>query len=140
MLMLPDEHEEFVSVISSGAVTISEERKVCTGSEKFFKMCESNEVGQRSRPQICISIKAQQPPLTTKTIIIITTITRGLYVFQLDLTFHLFVCALAGAGAAVIAMVMIIILKCALLDLTPIRLSVSRCTVTRVLVGTRLPP
>ncbi|XP_022612914.1 neuronal membrane glycoprotein M6-a-like [Seriola dumerili] len=49
-----------------GAVTISEERKVCTGSEKFFKMCESNE---------------------------------------LDLTFHLFVCALAGAGAAVIAMV-----------------------------------
>nr|XP_019966546.1 PREDICTED: neuronal membrane glycoprotein M6-a-like [Paralichthys olivaceus] len=49
-----------------GAVTISEERKVCTGSEKFFKMCESNE---------------------------------------LDLTFHLFVCALAGAGAAVMAMV-----------------------------------
>ncbi|KAF0037912.1 hypothetical protein F2P81_010786 [Scophthalmus maximus] len=49
-----------------GAVTISEERKVCAGSEKFFKMCESNE---------------------------------------LDLTFHLFVCALAGAGAAVIAMV-----------------------------------
>ncbi|KAF3851761.1 hypothetical protein F7725_005116 [Dissostichus mawsoni] len=45
-----------------GAVTISEERKVCTGSEKFFKMCESNE---------------------------------------LDLTFHLFVCTLAGAGAAV---------------------------------------
>uniref|UniRef100_A0A672FFB7 Neuronal membrane glycoprotein M6-a n=1 Tax=Salarias fasciatus TaxID=181472 RepID=A0A672FFB7_SALFA len=41
-------------------------KKVCTGSEKFFKMCESNE---------------------------------------LDLTFHLFVCALAGAGAAVIAMV-----------------------------------
>ncbi|XP_035034276.1 neuronal membrane glycoprotein M6-a isoform X3 [Hippoglossus stenolepis] len=27
-----------------GAVTISEERKVCTGSEKFSKMCESNEV------------------------------------------------------------------------------------------------
>ncbi|KAG7235895.1 hypothetical protein INR49_002093 [Caranx melampygus] len=27
-----------------GAVTINEERKVCTGSEKFFKMCESNEV------------------------------------------------------------------------------------------------
>lgn len=25
-------------------VTIGEERKVCTGSEKFFKMCESNEV------------------------------------------------------------------------------------------------
>ncbi|KAM9700233.1 neuronal membrane glycoprotein M6-a-like [Menidia menidia] len=49
-----------------GAVTISEERKVCTGSEKFVKMCDSNE---------------------------------------LDLTFHLFVCALAGAGAAVIAMV-----------------------------------
>ncbi|XP_014050453.1 neuronal membrane glycoprotein M6-a isoform X1 [Salmo salar] len=49
-----------------GMVTIGEERKVCTGSEKFFKMCESNE---------------------------------------LDMTFHLFVCALAGAGAAVIAMV-----------------------------------
>uniref|UniRef100_A0AAZ3QHB4 Neuronal membrane glycoprotein M6-a n=1 Tax=Oncorhynchus tshawytscha TaxID=74940 RepID=A0AAZ3QHB4_ONCTS len=48
-----------------GMVTIGEERKVCTGSEKFFKMCESNE---------------------------------------LDMTFHLFVCALAGAGAAVIAM------------------------------------
>ncbi|MEQ2207275.1 Neuronal membrane glycoprotein M6-a, partial [Xenoophorus captivus] len=27
-----------------GAVTILEDRKVCTGSEKFFKMCESNEV------------------------------------------------------------------------------------------------
>lgn len=32
-------------------------------------------------------------------------------VLQLDLTFHLFVCALAGAGAAVIAMVSIIIFK-----------------------------
>lgn len=31
-------------------------------------------------------------------------------VLQLDLTFHLFVCALAGAGAAVIAMVRTIIL------------------------------
>lgn len=49
-----------------GLVGLSEEKKVCTGSEKFFKMCESNE---------------------------------------LDLTFHLFVCTLAGAGAAVIAMV-----------------------------------
>ncbi|XP_037394516.1 glycoprotein M6Ab isoform X3 [Pygocentrus nattereri] len=49
-----------------GIVTTNEEKKVCTGSEKFYKMCESNE---------------------------------------LDLTFHLFVCALAGAGAAVIAMV-----------------------------------
>ena len=28
----------------TGAVTVAEERKVCTGSEKFFKMCESNEV------------------------------------------------------------------------------------------------
>uniref|UniRef100_A0A8C5BS94 Neuronal membrane glycoprotein M6-a n=1 Tax=Gadus morhua TaxID=8049 RepID=A0A8C5BS94_GADMO len=27
-----------------GVVSISEERKVCTGSEKFFRMCESNEV------------------------------------------------------------------------------------------------
>lgn len=43
--------------------------------------------------------------------------TWSFYVFQLDLTFHLFVCALAGAGAAVIAMVTIIILKYALLDL-----------------------
>lgn len=49
-----------------GLVSLSEEKKVCTGSEKFSKMCESNE---------------------------------------LDLTFHLFVCSLAGAGAAVIAMV-----------------------------------
>ncbi|KAI1883564.1 hypothetical protein AGOR_G00232880 [Albula goreensis] len=49
-----------------GIVTIGEEKKVCTGSEKFFNMCESNE---------------------------------------LDLTFHLFICALAGAGAAVIAMI-----------------------------------
>ncbi|RVE76786.1 hypothetical protein OJAV_G00012090 [Oryzias javanicus] len=49
-----------------GAVTVSEERTLCTASERFVKMCESNE---------------------------------------LDLTFHLFVCALAGAGAAVIAMV-----------------------------------
>ncbi|XP_015256318.1 neuronal membrane glycoprotein M6-a-like [Cyprinodon tularosa] len=49
-----------------GAVTIAEEKKVCIGSEKFLRMCDSNE---------------------------------------LDLTFHLFVCALAGAGAAVIAMV-----------------------------------
>lgn len=31
-------------------------------------------------------------------------------VLQLDLTFHLFVCALAGAGAAVIAMVRTIII------------------------------
>lgn len=28
-----------------------------------------------------------------------------LFVLQLDMTFHLFICALAGAGAAVIAMV-----------------------------------
>uniref|UniRef100_A0A3Q3B6B9 Neuronal membrane glycoprotein M6-a n=1 Tax=Kryptolebias marmoratus TaxID=37003 RepID=A0A3Q3B6B9_KRYMA len=49
-----------------GAVTVSEDRKVCTGTEKFSRMCVSDE---------------------------------------LDLTFHLFVCALAGAGAAVIAMV-----------------------------------
>ncbi|MGH0136247.1 UNVERIFIED_CONTAM: hypothetical protein FKN15_042304 [Acipenser sinensis] len=48
-----------------GIVTIGEEKKICTGSENFYKMCESNE---------------------------------------LDLTFHLFIVALAGAGAAVIAM------------------------------------
>lgn len=30
-----------------------------------------------------------------------------LFLLQLDMTFHLFVCALAGAGAAVIAMVSI---------------------------------
>lgn len=34
----------FLFLNLSGAVTISEERKVCTGSEKFFKMCDSNEV------------------------------------------------------------------------------------------------
>ncbi|XP_051561499.1 neuronal membrane glycoprotein M6-a isoform X3 [Myxocyprinus asiaticus] len=49
-----------------GIVSVGEEKKLCTASENFIKMCESNE---------------------------------------LDLTFHLFVCALAGAGAAVIAMV-----------------------------------
>ncbi|XP_023670417.1 neuronal membrane glycoprotein M6-a-like [Paramormyrops kingsleyae] len=49
-----------------GMINIREEKKVCSGSEKFFKMCESNE---------------------------------------LDLTFHLFVCALAGAGAVVIALI-----------------------------------
>jgi hypothetical protein len=36
--------------IVTGVVSISEERKVCTGSEKFFRMCESNEVrGERER-------------------------------------------------------------------------------------------
>lgn len=67
-------HEDFVFVILSGAVTISEERKVCTGSEKFFKMCESNEVGQNmasSRLQFCITINEQQP-LIIKIITIIT--------------------------------------------------------------------
>ncbi|KAF6725513.1 Proteolipid protein DM beta [Oryzias melastigma] len=49
-----------------GIVPIAEAKTVCAGSEKFYKMCESNE---------------------------------------LDMTFHLFICALAGAGAAVIAMV-----------------------------------
>ncbi|KAJ7399988.1 Neuronal membrane glycoprotein M6-a [Pitangus sulphuratus] len=49
-----------------GIVTIGEEKKVCTSSESFIKMCDSNE---------------------------------------LNMTFHLFIVALAGAGAAVIAMV-----------------------------------
>ncbi|XP_021439782.2 neuronal membrane glycoprotein M6-a [Oncorhynchus mykiss] len=49
-----------------GIVPIGEGKTVCAGSEKFYKMCESNE---------------------------------------LDMTFHLFICALAGAGAAVIAMI-----------------------------------
>ncbi|KAM9849433.1 glycoprotein M6Aa [Aulostomus maculatus] len=49
-----------------GIVPIAEAKTVCAGSEKFYKMCESNE---------------------------------------LDMTFHLFICALAGAGAAVIAMI-----------------------------------
>ncbi|XP_073718903.1 glycoprotein M6Ab isoform X1 [Misgurnus anguillicaudatus] len=49
-----------------GIVSVGEEKKLCSTSDNFNKMCESNE---------------------------------------LDLTFHLFVCALAGAGAAVIAMV-----------------------------------
>ncbi|XP_062376671.1 glycoprotein M6Ab isoform X3 [Sardina pilchardus] len=48
-----------------GLVTLVDEKKVCTSSDKFLKMCESTE---------------------------------------LDMTFHLFICALAGAGAAVIAM------------------------------------
>ncbi|KAK1341731.1 hypothetical protein QTO34_016479 [Cnephaeus nilssonii] len=49
-----------------GIVTIGEEKKVCTVSENFLRMCESTE---------------------------------------LNMTFHLFIVALAGAGAAVIAMV-----------------------------------
>ncbi|AWP11742.1 putative neuronal membrane glycoprotein M6-a [Scophthalmus maximus] len=49
-----------------GIVPIADAKTVCAGSEKFYKMCESNE---------------------------------------LDMTFHLFICALAGAGAAVIAMI-----------------------------------
>ncbi|XP_053107739.1 neuronal membrane glycoprotein M6-a isoform X6 [Hemicordylus capensis] len=49
-----------------GIVTIGEEKKICTMSENFLRMCESNE---------------------------------------LNMTFHLFIVALAGAGAAVIAMV-----------------------------------
>ncbi|KAI3351473.1 hypothetical protein L3Q82_020322, partial [Scortum barcoo] len=49
-----------------GIVPIAEAKTVCAGSEKFYRMCESNE---------------------------------------LDMTFHLFICALAGAGAAVIAMI-----------------------------------
>ncbi|KAF7710067.1 glycoprotein M6Ab isoform X2 [Silurus meridionalis] len=49
-----------------GIVTTNDDRKICTGTDKFNQMCASDE---------------------------------------LDLTFHLFVCALAGAGAAVIAMV-----------------------------------
>ncbi|XP_060542737.1 LOW QUALITY PROTEIN: neuronal membrane glycoprotein M6-a [Pantherophis guttatus] len=49
-----------------GIVTIGEEKKICTASENFLRMCESTE---------------------------------------LNMTFHLFIVALAGAGAAVIAMV-----------------------------------
>ncbi|XP_019336920.1 neuronal membrane glycoprotein M6-a isoform X1 [Alligator mississippiensis] len=49
-----------------GIVTIGEEKKICTMSENFLRMCESTE---------------------------------------LNMTFHLFIVALAGAGAAVIAMV-----------------------------------
>ncbi|XP_047668670.1 glycoprotein M6Ab isoform X2 [Tachysurus fulvidraco] len=49
-----------------GIVTTSEDKKICTSTESFGNMCQSNE---------------------------------------LDLTFHLFVCALVGAGVAVIAMV-----------------------------------
>ncbi|KAL0593673.1 Neuronal membrane glycoprotein M6-a [Plecturocebus cupreus] len=48
-----------------GIVTIGEEKKICTVSENFLRMCESTE---------------------------------------LNMTFHLFIVALAGAGAAVIAM------------------------------------
>uniref|UniRef100_A0A7N5K0C5 Neuronal membrane glycoprotein M6-a n=1 Tax=Ailuropoda melanoleuca TaxID=9646 RepID=A0A7N5K0C5_AILME len=49
-----------------GIVTVGEEKKICTVSENFLRMCESTE---------------------------------------LNMTFHLFIVALAGAGAAVIAMV-----------------------------------
>lgn len=31
---------------SSGIVTIGEEKKVCTSSESFIKMCDSNEVNK----------------------------------------------------------------------------------------------
>lgn len=78
-----------------GAVTISEERKVCTGSEKFIKMCDSNEVrGHVEVSWSCISTDTDSEDNLV-----------GSLCLQLDLTFHLFVCALAGAGAAVIAMV-----------------------------------
>lgn len=61
-------NEEFCVFNLSGAVTISEERKVCTGSEKFFKMCESNEVrgnvgtnvGETSRQTAGEKVKTQQ--------------------------------------------------------------------------------
>ncbi|KAJ0002750.1 hypothetical protein NQD34_007899 [Periophthalmus magnuspinnatus] len=56
----------YIGAYTSGIVPIAEAKTVCAGSEKFYRMCESNE---------------------------------------LDMTFHLFICALAGAGAAVIAMI-----------------------------------
>ncbi|XP_064418254.1 glycoprotein M6Ab isoform X4 [Latimeria chalumnae] len=52
-----------------GIVTLVEEKKICTRTENFLKLCESTE---------------------------------------LNMTFHLFIVALAGAGAAVIAMVLAI--------------------------------
>ena len=33
-------------VLISGIVPIAEVKKVCSGTEKFYKMCESNEVGE----------------------------------------------------------------------------------------------
>ncbi|XP_051992801.1 neuronal membrane glycoprotein M6-a isoform X3 [Xyrauchen texanus] len=63
---LVDSSSQCFDLRQFGIVSIGEEKRLCTASENFIKMCESNE---------------------------------------LDLTFHLFVCALAGAGAAVISMV-----------------------------------
>uniref|UniRef100_A0ACB8E7U9 Neuronal membrane glycoprotein M6-a n=1 Tax=Sphaerodactylus townsendi TaxID=933632 RepID=A0ACB8E7U9_9SAUR len=48
-----------------GIVTVGEDKKICSTSDNFIRMCESTE---------------------------------------LNMTFHLFIVALAGAGAAVIAM------------------------------------
>lgn len=82
-----------VAINPPGAVTISEERKVCTGSEKFIKMCDSNEVRRHTEVSSSCTRSDSEDNLVASLCL------------QLDLTFHLFVCALAGAGAAVIAMV-----------------------------------
>lgn len=84
-------------------MTISEERKVCTGSEKFFKMCDSSEVRTNKQMWEECRDKQRQSPNSAKMTLPC--------VLQLDFTFHLFVCALAGAGAAVIAMVRTVILN-----------------------------
>uniref|UniRef100_A0A8C5PMX3 Neuronal membrane glycoprotein M6-a n=1 Tax=Leptobrachium leishanense TaxID=445787 RepID=A0A8C5PMX3_9ANUR len=63
---LVDEANFCLDLRQFGIVTIGEEKKLCTNSETFLRMCESTE---------------------------------------LNMTFHLFIVALAGAGAAVIAMV-----------------------------------
>lgn len=83
-------------ILLSGAVTISEERKVCMGSEKFLNMCDSNEVSSTGPDRT-------GPDQTGRETLWIRSDSG--FLLQLDLTFHLFVCALAGAGAAVIAMV-----------------------------------
>lgn len=77
-------------------MTISEERKVCMGSEKFLNMCDSNEVSSTGPDRT-------GPDQTGRETLWIRSDSG--FLLQLDLTFHLFVCALAGAGAAVIAMV-----------------------------------
>lgn len=103
----------------SGAVTVSEERKLCTDTEKFSKMCKSNEVGgYRYTAQGVVDILSWKCNLKRKHWVIFwlifffpLTFVFCVCVSQLDLTFHLFVCALAGAGAAVIAMVRDIIVN-----------------------------
>ncbi len=92
-----------------GVVPIGEEKTVCAGSEKFYKMCESNEVSKLCEVETgtlkssdfkwsCRSFHSEKQFKAHFSL-------NVFFPWKLDMTFHLFVCALAGAGAAVIAMV-----------------------------------